>query len=390
MVTNNSKPLHIVFVTNSYFPYSGGVVSSIVTARAALQAEGHRVTIITLDFVGTEGEIEPGVFSVVCPIRFMYKKNVMAIPWRPTHQIKKMILLLKPDIIHVHHPFLLGKSALRVAYANRIPCLFTYHTTYEDCVHYLPFPQLITRFVTTHVVNRYCQKVNAIIAPSGAVKNHIEQQQISTVVKVIPSSIDTRFLLKSARIINQSIDIPFNLLCVSRFSKEKNVYVLLDVFARVVERSQERCYALTLIGYGHEYEGLQKYAYEKYGFSKEQVRFIHKPEKEVIVHWYRTVDLFLFPSLSDTQGLVLAEAMGGGTPVIALDGPGQRAIIKQGENGFIVYSLDEMVATIIKIAQDAQLHQLLSIGAWSTAQQYAPVHMARQLVAVYRGLCAHV
>jgi glycosyltransferase involved in cell wall biosynthesis len=390
MSKTQSKPLSIVFVTNNYIPYAGGVVNSIETARAALQALGHKVTIVTLDFTGALHESESGVIRLLCPIRFVHKKNIMAVPWRPTHEIEKVIAQIKPDILHTHHPFLLGQSAAKVARRHGIPSVFTYHTLYEDYAHYVPLPQTLTRFVTMQLVNRYCQKMNAIIAPSESVKRIIENQQIKTPVSVIPSSIDVQFLSPAIREFKNFSHGPFRLLCVTRFVKEKNVSLLLDVFAQLIVQPCAPPYTLTLIGYGYEFEALQTYAYEHHQFSPAQVQFIHKPKKEVIIEWYRTADLFLFSSASDTQGLVLAEAMGAGMPIVAVDGPGQQSVINQGKNGFIVQSRDEMVATIALIASDNTLRQRLSVGAWQTAQRYTPERMAHALVDLYCGLISQV
>src|SRR5260221_14481310 len=102
--------MRIFFVTNNYIPYSGGVTQSIIELTDALRAQGHEVFIITLDFKpqpavakAMADKAQENVIRVPCPIRFMYKKNYMAIPWRPTHAIKQLINQYKPDIIHTHH-----------------------------------------------------------------------------------------------------------------------------------------------------------------------------------------------------------------------------------------------------------------------------------------------
>src|SRR5438445_2313782 len=126
--------MRIFFVTNNYTPYCGGVISSITATSDALRAQGHEVFIITLDFLGKNDKpqaqsalvtADPDyVIRITCPIKFMYKKNHMAIPWRPTHAITQLLKKYKPDIVHVHHPFLLGVSALRAARAYDVPCIF--------------------------------------------------------------------------------------------------------------------------------------------------------------------------------------------------------------------------------------------------------------------------
>ena len=106
----------------------------------------------------------------------------------------------------------------------------------------------------------------------------------------------------------------------------------------------------------------------------------------MIVEHYKKADLFLFSSTTDTQGLVLAEAMAAGTPVISVDGPGQRDIIVQGNNGFIIENIDDMVHKITAIADDPTLHEQLQHGAFKTAQRYRPEHIVQQVLSVYQKL----
>src|SRR5688572_25186753 len=118
----------IFFITNNYTPYSGGVVHAINATVKGLQDQGHIVFIITLTFLPNHSNDPECFIRLSCPIRFSYKNNHMALPWRPNYQLEQLIKKYKPDIFHIHHPFLLGKSALYVARKNKIPCIFTYHT----------------------------------------------------------------------------------------------------------------------------------------------------------------------------------------------------------------------------------------------------------------------
>ena len=164
--------------------------------------------------------------------------------------------------------------------------------------------------------------------------------------------------------------------------KEKNITALLDVAHTLIDHNVD--FSLQLIGYGTDYEALQEYAYQKLTLPKERVSFVHKPPQSVIVQAYSDADLFLFSSSNDTQGLVLAEAMAGGTPVIAFDGPGQRDIIKQGENGFIVADEKEMAETIMHLSNNRKQLAALSEHAWQTAQAYQPERLSKRLVQFYR------
>lgn len=373
--------LRIVFVTNNYTPYSGGVVSSINALMHELQKAGHEVFIITLDFLGkTNGDPEY-VIRVPCPIKFTYKTNCIAIPWQAKSYIYRTINKIKPDIIHSHHPFLLGNAARIVAKKLSIPIIFTYHTLYEHYVHYIPLPRCITRAITKKLVLRFCDRINGIVVPSSAVKEYLNREGVQTPVAVIPSGLQSIFLSTK-----KPIKLPSNgrvphLLAVSRFVKEKNIPFLFDVF-KILNGN----FILTLVGYGAEYESIKMHAYQKLKLSQQQVRFVHKPSKVELLSLYREADLFLFSSTTDTQGVVIAEAMASGTPVIAVNGPGQRDIIKNGYNGFLVKNAHHMAHIIKVVTSNEALLTTLQERAWQTSQQYAPDIITRKILAFYHAI----
>lgn len=372
--------MRIFFVTNNYTPYSGGVISSINAITDNLRLQGHEVFIITLDFLGEHHNDPDYVIRINCPIKFMYRKNHMAIPWRPTHAITQLLQTYKPDIVHVHHPFLLGASALRATRTLNIPCVFTYHTLYEEYAHYIPLPTMLTKPLIRFIVKKFCNSVNGIIAPSNAIKNYLLSQHITTPIQVIPSPLRTIFLtpltLHSSENPNKHY---FELLVVSRFVPEKNIPFVFDIFKNLPNN-----FSLTLIGYGTDYDKLQRLAFKTLQLSPERVRFIHKPEQHELLNYYRNSDLFLFSSTTDTQGIVIAESMSQGLPVIAIDGPGQRDIIINGTNGFIINNTDQAITKIIEIADNPVLHNHLKTGALTTAQQYQPNTICQQLLTFYR------
>jgi 1,2-diacylglycerol 3-alpha-glucosyltransferase len=372
--------MRITFVTNNYTPYSGGVISSITATTSALRAQGHEVSIITLDFLGTHHHSDPDyVIRLACPITFMYKKNHMAIPWRPTHTITQLLKKNKPDIVHVHHPFLLGVSALRAARKLNIPCVFTYHTMYEEYAHYAPLPTICTKPLIRATVTRFCNAVDGIIVPSRAIKEYLSTKQITSPITIIPSPLCSLFLTHDATKPKIKDHNPFNILIVSRFVPEKNIPFVFDVFKQL-----PTTFTLTLVGYGTDYLAMQELAFNTLQLSPERVHFIHKPEQNDLLHYYRSADLFIFPSKTDTQGIVLAESMSQGLPVIALDGPGQRDIIINGTNGFIIENADQAAATIMEIATNPSLHEHLRAGARITAERYHPDAITAKLLNFYR------
>ncbi|MCF7900489.1 glycosyltransferase [Candidatus Babeliales bacterium] len=368
--------MKILFVTNNYKPYSGGVVSSIDAFCNELRSQGHVVKIVTLDFTGSP-ENDQNIIKIVCPFRFFYKHNPIAIPLFMQLQLRKIIKLYKPDIVHTHHPFLLGVAAQNVCLQQGIPLIFTYHSQYGlYATHYAPFFKKIVRFCVEKKVKKFCEKVTAIIAPSQSIAHYLKKQKIKTPCYTLASGLLPCFFHKKRE--QKKSKKVFNLLTVGRFVTEKNIPFLLDVMKHLDER-----FVLTLIGFGAYYQELQKYAYQICKLSTAQVQFIEKPAQTLIAQWYKKADLFVFASTSETQGLVCVESMAAGTPVIAVKGPGVKECVKNDSNGYLVKTRKQMVQKIKEVANNASLHEKLCKGAWKTAKEYSIKKSTQKLIAVY-------
>lgn len=374
--------MRILYITNNYTPYSGGVVSSINTATEGLSAEGHEIAIVSLNFLGQAHSDPCHIVRIPSWLRFNYKNNYMALPWRPNAYLQDYINDWHPDIIHIHHPFLLGPIAARIARKKNIPIVFTYHTLYEHYAHYVPAPARMTQFFIRYAVSSLLETVDGIIIPSPGMREYIPQSIQHKPLCIIPSAISP-LLCKSHEQMQKTKRVThsrFSLLVVSRLVQEKNIGLLIDLFAQL---AHDKRFTLTIAGYGNLYDTLRNYAYEYYALSPEQLIFIHSPTKQQLSDLYQQADLFLFASQIDTQGLVLAESMANGTPVIALDGIGQRAIINNGYNGFIVPDITAMKDCIYGIAQSPELLGNLCKGALATAHDYNATTMAHNLCAFY-------
>jgi glycosyltransferase involved in cell wall biosynthesis len=374
--------MRIAMVTNNYTPYSGGVVSSINVSVDQLQRMGHDVAVVSFDFTSMHTDDPAWVHRVWSPIQFMYKSNHMAIAWRPYTQMQSFFAHFKPDIVHVHHPFLLGSVAATLARKRGIPVVFTYHTLYEEFAYYVPLPEPLVRWATACLVRLFCKRVHGIIAPSKAIAELLRER--ATYVEVIATGVQRDFLPDANIPLHHHG--PLRLLVVSRLVKEKNIYAILDVAHKLTQ--QGVAYQLTIIGYGDEYDALHAYAYQKLNLSHEQVFFLHKPARAVIMQAYKDADLFLFTSHTDTQGLVLAESMAAATAVIAFDGAGQRDIVKQGYNGFIVADVDAMATAIAQLDTKRDRLAALKRGAQITAHAYHPERAVKRLFDFYKRVIA--
>jgi len=344
-----------------------------------LEIMGHTVSIITLDFLGTGNDkSEQNVFRIKCPIRFIYKNNHMALPISAYRQMQVLMKEISPDIIHSQHPFLLGVTALKTGNKLRIPVIFTYHTQYEKYLHYIPFPEFFTKPVINKLITSYCNRVSGIIVPSLSIFQILKANaNISNNIDIIPSSINPIFLSEKLKLRNQSE--PFSLITVSRFAKEKNIEFLLDMYSML---DPER-FTLTLIGYGAHLTYLKSYAFDNLRLSRDKVFFIEKPDKKTISNFYATANAFIFASQSETQGLVLAEAMASGLPVIAFNAAGSCDIIKNNINGFLIDSHEDMIQKINLLKNNSDLYINMQTEAWNTGLEYCPSLLTHKLVNFY-------
>lgn len=383
--TSNShkadKKLTIFLVTNNYTPFSGGVVSTIDSYAQELRELGHRPIIITLNFTGSQLS-QSDIIRLWCPIRFLRDTNHMAIPWRPTHQIRELARLHKPDIIHTYHPFLLGASALKVGNELSIPVVFSYLTLYDQYLHYIPLPQCITKPIVLAIVNNFCAKVDALVVPGNSTKEYIQAQGVKRDIQVIPLSILPIFIHDTFTLKKLNTNDRHILLCVSRFAAEKNLYFLLDMFKQL----EPNRFTLVLIGFGKLENALKHYAYDTLQLTHDDIIFIIQPSKQELCDWYAKATLFVFTSLSETQGLVIAEAMASSTPVVALNAPGIQDCVVNDKNGYMIHTQEEMASTIHSIIENPDLYAKLSYQAWLTSQDYYPKKRALKLIQLYTTL----
>lgn len=370
--------MRIMHISNNYTPYSGGVVSSLNALLPSLQKAGHDIMLITLDFLNQKNSNDsawvcriPSLFNV------MYHNNPLAFPTNAYNFIKEKVDSFKPDIIHIHHPFLLGVIGKEIAQKYSIPCIFTYHTMYEKYAHYIPLPQAIAAPIIQKIVLSFCKDVAAIITPSKGIKQYLEDHAILTPLHVLASPLQDHFFNST---VPQKSKSTFELLTVGRFMPEKNIALLIDLYAQLNPKD----YRLSLVGYGAQEAQLRSLAYDYYHYCEQQIRFIIKPDPTTLRKAYHDADLFLFSSQTDTQGLVLAESMINGTPVLALPGLGQQDIIEQGVNGFIINSQEEMINLIHKLRGDQSLLKKLSENAYTTAQRFKADTITNGLIALYK------
>jgi glycosyltransferase involved in cell wall biosynthesis len=370
--------MNILLVTNNYFPYQAGVARSVDILHKTLLERNHYSTVVTFAFENKRYN-EPTIIRIPGLWYFTYYQKQCLIPLGMTHAIQAIVEQKKPDVIHIHHPFLLPYAALIVALKQNIPVVFTHHALYENYVYYAPCGhRILKKWVNARTLYT-CHQTNRIIAPTESIKKLVPTSQADKIV-VIPTPIESYFFTTPVQIHRHNR--PFTVISVSRFAPEKNITFLLHVAALLDTEDMQ----FNFIGYGAHLPFLKKYAYHTLRLHSSRVRFIeHTAHQHLITH-YDNAHLFIFASKSETQGIVFAESMARGTPVIAVRAPGAQDIVQDDYNGFLVNDPAQMAQHIMTLKNDPALREQLARGARETALQYTHEEYGEKMEKVYESV----
>lgn len=322
--------MNIVMFTNTFTPHVGGVARAVSGLADGLRSNGHRVLVVAPTFPDMPDQ-EQGVVRIPALQKFAGSDFSMPLP--VTLPLVAELDFFEPDIIHSHHPFLLGDTALRVAASRSIPVVFTYHTRYELYGHYVAQESAVLKRLVRHLTLGYCDLCDHVIAPSESIAEFLADGGVAAPVSVIPSGIDCALFASGNRArARDLLAIPENAPLighVGRLSPEKNLDYLTEALSIVLASNRDAFFVVT--GDGPRRATMERIFREK-GLGT-QVRFTGVLTGRDLADAYAAMDFFAFSSLSETQGLVLAEAMASGTPVIALDAPGAREVVSDNLNG---------------------------------------------------------
>lgn len=288
------------------------------------------------------------------------------------------------DVIHTHTPFTLGFIGLRWAESHGIPIVSTYHTLYDRYVHYIPFvPRRYLRFKLAKHTNFYYNRVGHVITPSEAALKWIRRHSVTTDATVIPTAaLPTQVFDRSE--VRQRLGIPPEhrvLLYVGRLAKEKNISTLLEM-ARLAF-AKDASLRLWLVGDGPYRSECLRMAREL-GIG-DRVKFVGFVPRAEVDQYYAAADLFVFASITETQGLVVQEAMNYGLPAVAVLGGGASEGILDGVNGFTVKNDPEaFAAEVVRVLDDDTMYAHLAENALKASRNLGTEAMIDKVLEVYR------
>ncbi|MFU8794326.1 MAG: glycosyltransferase family 4 protein [Dethiobacteria bacterium] len=377
--------MNIGVFTDSFRPYASGVVRSIELFSREYNNRGHLVHIFCPEYPHMKSLREEGVYrfiSVPWPTMTDF-----SLPIPMSANLNKKIEQLGLDIIHVHSPFLLGRLGARAARHHKLPLVFTFHTLYEQYVHYFPFVETTSKKVIKAIARNFSNSCNVVVAPTQLVENYLRSIGIVTDIVKIPTGIDMgefkdldRNWLRNNYGVNPQDKV---LLFVGRLGQEKNVVFLIKSFQMVL-KSIADC-RLVLAGKGPQ-EGFLRQLCRQLGVEN-KVIFTGELSREQIVHCYASSDLFVFPSVTDTQGLVIGEAKAAGVPVVAIRAFGPAEMVNDNEDGILTeLSLPAFTKAILKLLKDKDLYARMKKQSLINAPLISSAICSERMLKVYQDL----
>ncbi|MGI6648077.1 MAG: glycosyltransferase family 4 protein [Bacillota bacterium] len=379
--------MRIGVFSDSYKPYVSGVVNSIETFTQELRSLGHEVYIFAPNYPNLQARPveEFGIFrfhSVPAPTNRDYS---LAIPF--SFKFGPALKALNLDLIHVHTPFILGQVGAIQARRLNLPLVFTYHTLYEQYVHYVPINQNFTREVVVRYSRHFCNHCDLVITPTGKVKDLLVNYGVRKPIQVIPTGIDlNRFSQGDAQWLRRRFELdPLDkvLLFVGRLTKEKNVDFLIQAFAQIQKQYPRT--VLVIVAGGPEENNL-KTLVQNLRLEK-QVIFTGRLTGADLVNAYHGADIFVFPSVTETQGLVILEAMAAGLPVAAVDANGVSDMISPGVDGILTqYSIESFANGVCQLLGDEKKLESMVTAALNKAFDLSSARMAVRLEEAYQNV----
>lgn len=377
--------MNIAMFTNTYLPHVGGVARSVSTFAEDLRRAGHRVRIIAPTYPEMLAETDPDIVRVPAIQNFNGSDFSVRLPLPGT--ISKTIAAFAPDIIHSHHPFLLGDTAIRTARSLDLPLVFTHHTLYENYTHYVPFDSVALKRFVIRLATEYANLCHRVIAPSQGVRKLLEARGVKSTIEVLPTGIDLDFFRSGdGGRFRREFAIPVNLPVighVGRLAREKNLPFLAEAVAHALAGHPTACFLVA--GSGDAEEEMREIFAARNVLRR--VFMVGSLTGQRLADCYAAIDLFAFSSRSETQGLVIAEAMAAATPVVALSASGVGDVLEDGRTGLLLpadTSADDFGQVLLTTLADGRRLEFFRRYALKAAESLSRRNSAERLVDCYR------
>ncbi|MGM0774017.1 glycosyltransferase [Marinobacter sp.] len=381
-----SRHLRIAMFTNNYLPFIGGVPISIERLRKGLETLGDAALIVCPRY--RDQPVHESNVVRVPSLLAMGENREFRLANIFLARIRKRLTAFKPDIIHVHHPFWLGSLGIFIARRLKVPTVYTYHTRLEHYAHFVPLPGNLFRNLISHeLIRRFANKCDGVIVPTYSTEEYLRMIGVKSATFVQPTGIEYQRFQEvdddDVRKLRENLSISDEIVfvSVSRLSNEKNIDFMIDAIDELRRRS-DRPFRFLMIGEGHQHQRLQQ-RIDELGLQK-HFTLVGSIPPDQMATWYHLGDVFLFASKSETQGMVILEAMAAGLPVVAVRSSGIDDVVRHGFNGFKTPEKQgQWCERVQQLLEDDTLRKELADHALEFAADYSVEQFARDVREIY-------
>lgn len=379
--------VRILMISDVYFPRINGVSTSIQTFRRELVSAHHEVVLVAPSYpqghAGDDGELirVPSSYVPRDPEDRMMQLG-------PLKRLRRQLSQQRFDIVHIQTPFVAHYQGVAIARELGVPVIETYHTYFEEYLyHYVPLsPRGLMRFLARRFTVSQCNALNALVVPSIAMKTALEKYGVRTPMHIIPTGLDMkRFNGGDGARFREKLGIAPDqptLVHVGRIAHEKNIEFLFRMLMRV--RAMIPNVVMIVAGEGPALRHCRNVVRE--AGLEPNVRFVGYLNRDrELLDCYRAGDLFVFSSKTETQGLVLLEAMALGVPVVSLAHMGTVDILQPQRGCVIAPENEEAFATqVVTLLKDDARRRHMATEAVAYASTWSAQATTARLVDLYR------
>lgn len=386
------KPLRVAMVSNNYFPFVSGVSVSVDRLRNGLCDLGHSLQLLVPRYRDTWQD-DNSIKRIPTLMAFGDKSEFrLTNPF--SSRFRRCLHAFKPDLIHVHHPFWLGSMGLLMGRRLKVPVIYTYHTRLEHYAHFVPLPGALFRNLISHyLIKRFSNRCQGVIVPTYSAEEYLRMIGVKTPTLVQPTGIDVARFAHADETQLEALREQLNidsarkiLISVSRISKEKNIGFMLEALAELQTQGHDDLHLL-LIGDGPDREAIQAQI-DALDLTA-QVTLVGAVPPDEMALYYHLGDIFVFASTSETQGMVILEAMSAGLPVLAVRSSGIDDVVRQGVNGFKTpQNRQAWGQKVVELKDNPELRQQLAKQASHFAKEFDIAHFASSVATFYAEVLA--
>lgn len=357
--------MNIGIFSDTYSPQVNGVVSSILTLEKKLREQGHNVYIFTISHPQAEQD-SPYVYRMASVPFIFLKDHRVGIVY--SNKTVQKIKRLKLDLILSQTEFSMGIFARMMSKRLNIPIIHTYHTVYEDYMHYISKGIELSPRIARKYSKSFCNHVDGVVAPTKKTEKLLKGYGVQTPIRIIPTGIDftpfkpENYSQDQVQHLKEVFGIPTDapiILFVGRVAKEKSIHVLIEAMPLVVEKIPHA--KLVIVGDGPSRLELEELA-QKLGV-RDSVIFTGMQPWNTIGRMYQLGDVFVSASVTETQGLTFAEAMAAALPVVAMEDESIAGFVRDGYNGKLFHNTNELAEALYQVLSDEDYRKQLSYNA---------------------------